>query len=108
MVTHFIEAAVMTTTDGTTDPITGLLTRDWAAVGGWSLFVMLCILIVTSFMRGWIVPGSMYKSLEAAAKLQSESLATTVHALDNQVTANQIVKHFFEETTPRRGEVDTS
>lgn len=93
-------------TDG--DPITALLARDWGAFGGWSLFVSLCILIVVSFMRGWVVPGGMYRRLEDASKLQSETLATTVSALDKQVTANQIVKHFFEETTPRRGEVDAS
>lgn len=100
---HPIELAVhMTATDS--DPITAIFARDWAAVGGWSLFVMLCILIVTSFMRGWIVPGSMYRSLEAASKLQAETLSTVSITLDKQVQANEISSYFFKETAPRRGE----
>ena len=86
------------------DPFTAFLERDWAAVGGWSLFVMLCILIVTSFMRGWIVPGSMYRSLEAASKLQAETLSTLSGTLDKQVQANEISSYFFKETAPKRGE----
>lgn len=100
---HPIESAVyLATANG--DPITAVLTRDWAAVGGWSLFVMLCILIVTSFMRGWIVPGSMYRSLETASKLQAETLSTLSGTLDKQVQANEISSYFFKETAPKRGE----
>jgi hypothetical protein len=53
------------------------------------------------------VPGGRYRRLEDAATKQSETLATTAAALDKQVTANEIVKHFFEETTPKRREVET-
>jgi hypothetical protein len=89
------------------DPITALLTRDWAALGGWSLFIGLSVLVVVGAFREWWVPGGRYRRLEDAAKAQSETLATTANALDKQVTANEIVKHFFEETTPRRREVET-
>lgn len=100
---HPIEPAVyLATTES--DPITAFLNRDWAAFGGWSLFVGLCMLIVVSFMRGWIVPGSMYRSLEAAAKLQAETLSTTAGTLDKQVQANEISSYFFKETAPKRGE----
>lgn len=102
-----ILSAVVTASTSPGDPITAILTRDWAAVGGWSLFVTLCMIIVVSFMRGWVVPGSMYRRLEDAATLQRETLNTTVHALDKQVTSNEIVKHFFEETTPKRREADS-
>lgn len=89
------------------DPITALMTRDWAALGGWSLFLGLCLLIVVGSFKEWWVPGGRYRRLEVAATGQSATLATTVAALDKQVTANEIVKHFFEETTPRRKGVDT-
>ena len=100
---HPLESAVYLAA-ANSDPITAFLERDWAAVGGWSLFVMLCILIVTSFMRGWIVPGSMYRSLEAASKLQAETLSTLSGTLDKQVQANEISSYFFKETAPKRGE----
>ena len=101
---HPLEPAVYLAISAESDPVTAFLERDWAALGGWSLFVMLCILIVTSFMRGWVVPGSMYRSLEAASKLQAETLATVSGTLDKQVQANEISSYFFKETAPKRGE----
>lgn len=89
------------------DPITALMERDWAALGGWSLFLGLCLLVVVGSFREWWVPGGRYRRLEDAAAKQSETLATTAAALDKQVTANEIVKHFFEETTPKRREMET-
>ena len=88
-----------------TDPFTAILTRDWASVGGWSLFVGLCLLIVLGAFREWWVPGCRYRRLEDAAEKQSETLNTTATALEKQVVANEITKHFFEETIPKRGEV---
>ena len=102
---HLFDSAVTTTTNSGSDPITAFLERDWAATGGWSLFVMLCILIITSFMRGWIVPGFMFRNLEAASKLQAETLSTLSGTLDKQVQANEISSYFFKETAPKRGEV---
>ena len=96
----------VTTADGA-DPITALLTRDWAALGGWSLFIMLCVFIVVGAFREWWVPGARYRRLEEASVKQSDLLGTTANALEKQVQANDIVRHFFEETTPRRREVDT-
>lgn len=32
--------------------------------GGWTLFVMLCALLGAGFVRGWIVPGWMYRRSE--------------------------------------------
>ena len=101
---HPLEPAVYFLTSAESDPITAFLNRDWAAFGGWSLFVTLCILIVTTFMRGWIVPGTMYRSLEAASKLQADTLSTVAGTLEKQVQANEISSYFFKETAPRRGE----
>lgn len=89
------------------DPITAIVTRDWAALGGWSLFIGLSLLIVVGAFREWWVPGGRYRRLEDSATKQSDTLATTATALEKQVTANEIVKHFFEETTPKRREVET-
>lgn len=90
----------LTTTE--TDPITAILTRDWAALGGWSLFLGLALLIVVGAFREWWVPGGRYKRLESSSQAQSELLSTTVGLLEKQTTANEITKHFFEETTPKR------
>jgi hypothetical protein len=103
---HFFLMSVLPTGEST-DPISAVLARDWAAVGGWSLFLGLCLLIVVGAFREWWVPGGRYRRLEDAATKQSDTLATTAAALDKQVTANEIVKHFFEETTPKRREVET-
>lgn len=97
------------------DLISAVLARDWAAVGGWSLFVMLVLLIVFTIPRWFakeiIVPGSVYRRQVEA----NEKLLTANEALTTQngqlITSNQIVEHFFKETVPRRGEVtewDTS
>lgn len=81
---------------GSEDPITALLTRDWSAVGGWSLFISLVLTVVIGSFKGWWVPGWMYK---AQAKTLDEAMAQN-HTL--LVTAD-ITKHFFEATTPKRG-----
>lgn len=86
------------------DPVTALLTRDWAALGGWSLFIGLAMLIVVGAFREWWVPGARYRRLEVSAEKNSDTLNTTVKVLDKQVAANEITKHFFEETAPKRGE----
>lgn len=88
------------------DPITAIFQRDWAALGGWSLFISLAIIIILGYMREVIVPGARYRRLEASAQEQSATLATTVKALEKSVTANQILEHFFRETVPKRGESD--
>lgn len=106
MAIHPIEAAVYLATAGS-DPISAILQRDWAAAGGWSLFIALVFLVITAFMRGWIVPGFMYRSLEAASKLQAETLSTVTGTLDKQVQANEISSYFFKETAPKRGEAET-
>lgn len=86
------------------DPITAILTRDWAAVGGWSLFIGLAILIVTGAFREWWVPGARYKRSEEALVKSNDTLQITVGLLEKQTVANEITKHFFEETSPRRGD----
>ena len=98
-------AVILTASSTGGDPITALLTRDWAAFGGWSLFLGLSLLIVVGSFREWWVPGGRYRRLETSSQAQSETLALTVNLLEKQTTANEITKHFFEETAPkRRGE----
>lgn len=89
---------------GEVDPLTAVLTRDWAAVGGWSLFLGLCILIVLGAFREWWVPGSRYTRLESSASklLESNNLLTTQNG--QLIVANEITTHFFKETIPKRGE----
>lgn len=86
------------------DPLTAVLTRDWAAVGGWSLFLGLCMLVVIGSFREWWVPGARYRRLELTA--EKLGVANDLLTVQNGqlITANEITKHFFEETVPKRGE----
>lgn len=93
--------------DSGTIPVPSFFNMDWDRIGGWSLFIGMCLFVVVGAFREWWVPGARYRRLEEAAKAQSETLSTTVNALDKQVTANEITKHFFEETTPKRREHET-
>lgn len=89
------------------DPISAILSRDWASVTGWGLFFMLAMFITLGNFREWWVPGPRYRRLEDSATRQSETLAVTAKALEEQVKANEITKHFFEETAPRRRDAET-
>lgn len=85
------------------DPITALVDHDWAALGGWSLFIGLVLTLIVSLFRETIVPGKRVARLEAALEKQAE-LITSLTAQNGQlIDANEITKHFFEETGPRRG-----
>lgn len=84
--------------------IPGWFSVNWDRVGGWSLFIALCLLIVIGAFREWWVPGGRFRRLEASAEKQSETLANTVVSLREQTQANEITKHFFEKTVPTRGE----
>lgn len=83
------------------DPITAFLERDWASIGGWSLFIGLVILIVVGVYRGWWVPGWMYRA-------QSKTLAEAMEQNKLLLIAAEITKHFFESTAPKpkRGSKD--
>lgn len=84
------------------DPISAIIAHKWEDLGGWSLFLGLGLLIIVGSFREWWVPGGRYKRLEDAATRNSQSLAAAMRALEKQVAANEITKHFFEETTPHR------
>lgn len=87
------------------DPITAILTRDWAALGGWSLFISLCVFIVLGSFREWWVPGNRYKRLEVSSNELIEANKELRTQNGQLITANEITKHFFEETVPKRGEL---
>lgn len=90
------------------DIFTAILERNWAALGGWSLFITLVLAIVFTIPRWFskeiIVPGEIYRRQVIA----NEKLAAANEALTTQngqlITANEITKHFFQETVPKRGE----
>lgn len=84
------------------DPISGFLSHDWASVGGWSLFVALAILIVMGSFRETWVPGRRYRRLEKSAEKLSDANDELTKQNGQLITANEITKHFFEETTPKR------
>ncbi len=81
------------------DPFTAIFNRNWADVGGWSLFIGLVILSVTSFMKGWIVPGWMYKE-------QGKTLDQAMEQNRKLLVVSDIVAHFFKSTAPKGGDKD--
>ncbi|CAN5425454.1 hypothetical protein BH09ACT9_BH09ACT9_00800 [soil metagenome] len=87
------------------DPITAFFAHDWASVGGWGLFVGLALLIVVGSFRETWVAGRRYRSLEASAAKLQDALTEALKQNGQLITSNEITKHFFEETTPRRGEL---
>src|SRR5690606_27038122 len=104
--TVFAAATHVAVTSGG-DPITAFLTRDWAALGGWSLFVMLGLYIIIGSIREWWVPGARYKRLEEASIKMTDANTDLRQQNGQLITANEITRHFFEETVPKRGEPKT-
>lgn len=86
------------------DPITAFATHDWAAAGGWSLFILLALTIVLgSFKETW-VPGVRFRRTEDALKKMTDAHDELLRQNGQLITQNEITKHFFEETVPKRGE----
>lgn len=85
------------------DPFVAIITRNWAEVGGWSLFLGLVLLIVIGAFREWWVPGSRHARTEAALSKALDVLKETADQNGKLLVSNEITKHFFEETTPKRG-----
>ena len=84
--------------------IPSFFTTNFESVGGWSLFIGLCLFITVGNFLEWWVPGRRHRRVEAAALEQSKTLANAVEALKEQTQANEITKLFFEKTVPKRGE----
>lgn len=97
--------------DESPDLFNAILARDWGAVGGWSLFIGLGLLIVSLVLSEKLVTGKAYlRQVEANNKLLAANEALTTQN-GQLITANEITKHFFQETVPKRGEArewDTS
>ncbi len=91
----------------TEDPFTAFVTHDWAQFSGWSIAIGLMILIVIGSFREWWVPGRRYRRLEFSADRLSEANDNLTKQNGQLITANEITKHFFEETVPKRGEAKT-
>lgn len=85
-----------------TDPITAFLTRDWAALGGWSLFIGLVMFIVLGSFKEWWVPGPRYRRTEDLLDKSVELNKELSGQNTNLIQSNEIVSYFFEETAPRR------
>ena len=97
--------------DESPDLFNAILARDWGDVGGWSLFIGLGLLIVSLVLSEKLVTGKAYlRQVEANNKLLAANEALTTQN-GQLITANEITKHFFQETVPKRGEAqewDTS
>ena len=101
-----VAAELLTATTGG-DPITAFLTKDWAALGGWSLCIATWIAIMWGALREWWVPGPRYRRLEEASIKMTDANTDLRQQNGQLITANEITRHFFEETVPKRGEPKT-
>lgn len=84
------------------DPITALLTRDWAALGGWSLFFGFCIFAVLGAVREWWVPGARHQRLENSVESMREANNELRKQNSVLIEGNLIAKHFFEELANKK------
>jgi hypothetical protein len=89
------------------DPITALLTRDWAALGGWSLLIATWVAILVGSVRETWVPGARYRRLEESSIKLANANDELLKQNGQLITGNEITKHFFQETIPKRGEPTT-
>jgi len=89
----------------TVDPLTAVLTRDWAAVGGWSLFISLCLLIVIGAFREWWVPGSRYKRTEALLEKSVDTTQIQARQADKLGIVGEVVSNLLSEATPHKGQL---
>lgn len=102
-----IASSATTTVDGAGDggfSIPGFFTTNFESVGGWSMFIGLCLFITVGNFLEWWVPGRRYRRLEVTAAEQSKALNSAVELSKELATGNEITKHFFEKTVPKRGE----
>lgn len=77
------------------DPITDILNKDWAAVGGWTLAIIVIMINLLGFLTGQVVPGWMYRRI-------SNILDKAMDQNRSLLAAAEITKHFFESTAPKR------
>lgn len=77
------------------DPITDILNKDWAAVGGWTLAIIVIMINLLGFLTGQVVPGWMYRRI-------SNILDKAMDQNRTLLAAAEITKHFFETTAPKR------
>lgn len=89
------------------DPITALMERDWSALGGWGLLILTWIVILMGALREWWVPGARYRRLEDSSVKMTDANTELRKQNGQLITANEITRHFFEETVPKRGEPRT-
>lgn len=99
LVTRSVQVFLLPSED--TDPITAFLTRDWASLGGWSLFIGLAMLIVVGAFREWWVPGPRYRRQEDALTKSLDLNKTQTDQITDLIEANEISKHFFENVPVR-------
>jgi hypothetical protein len=83
------------------DPFTAFFNHDWASVGGWSLFISLCLLIVVGSFREWWAPGPRVKRLEKLVAQQQELIKQQSEQLGKSLDANELTKYVIEQVVPR-------
>jgi hypothetical protein len=88
------------------DPISDAINQNWAGVTGWSLFVGLGMLIIVGAFRELWVPGNRYRKLEETVKALEKANDKLTTQNGQLITANEITKYFFQQTTPKKGDVE--
>lgn len=84
------------------DPITSFMDHDWAAVGGWGLFLGLCLTIVYGSFRELWVPGARYKRLEEANKELTAALTLVTNQNSELIQSGRLSDYFFKEVLPNK------
>jgi hypothetical protein len=82
------------------DPITAILSRDWAAVGGWSLFIGLCMLIVLGAFREIWVPGARLRRVEKLLEDANELVKQLTTQNAKLIEANELTQYVISQVAP--------
>lgn len=84
---------------------------NWVDVGGWSLFIGLCVAIVVAFMRGTVVPRSVvniYKeALDASRESERIKDETINELLQHNRTSTKVLKAIQAQPPAQETKGDT-
>lgn len=79
---------------------------------GWGFGGAILLVVLISLLRGWLVPGWMYKRALAAAEAAGKALEDALSTIKTLVDGQKLIDYVFEnfipkpKLSPKRGTVD--
>lgn len=82
------------------DPITAILSGQWATVTGWSLWIGTVVVIVSALLTDRLWSGKRGRALQATVDKQQVTIADLTSQNGQLIANNELTKHWFEVTLP--------